>query len=129
MARREVERRSGLAGSQISQTQRVMERSREKQAVEQTDGRGRPGHGGTVGRDSAGRSKATYNISLAAQEIARAIAEQEEVSQADIVEAALLVFRSAWQAGRVDLFPYKVLTRSLKVSWRLELPAEIDLFS
>lgn len=114
----------------MSETERMIREARSRQ-VEQSagDGRGRAGNSGRVGVDSSGRSKATYNISLAAQEIARAIAETEEVSQADIVEAALLAFGSAYEAGLVDLHPYKRHTRSLKVSWTLELPEEFQLFS
>jgi len=127
MAVKKPERQSGLTAPD-SIVKRMVGAAQARQEEERSSGQGRPGHAGKIGRDSAGRTKATYNISLAAQEIARAIAEEEEVSQADIVEVALRLLDSAWRAGKVDLHPYKVPTRSLKVSWKLELPDEIKLF-
>lgn len=120
-------RQSGLTAPD-SIVKRMVGAARARQEAEQTSGQGRPGHAGKIGRDSAGRTKATYNISLAAQDIAREIAEAEEVSQADIVELALHLLEDAWRAGKVDLHPYKVPTRSLKVSWKLELPGKINFF-
>jgi hypothetical protein len=122
------ERQTGLTAPD-SIVKRMVSAAQDRQEAEKTTGQGRAGHGGQIGQDAAGRSKATYNISLAAQEIARQIAEAEEVSQADIVELALRLLEDTWRAGKMDLHPYKRITRSLKVSWKLELPDKINFFS
>lgn len=126
----EPERRSAFSDDAGSQIRRIMQRGKEKQEQNQgRDGRGQPGRSGQVGTDSAGRSKATYGISAEAQEIARRIAEAEEISQADVVEAALRIFHQIHQAGKVDLHPFKAPARSLKATWKLERLDEINFFS
>lgn len=108
----------------------ILGEAQQKQAESQgKDGRGQPGRSGQRGADSAGRSKATYGISQEAQEIARDLAAEEEVSQADIVDVALRLFAQLYRAGKVDLYPYKVPARSLKATYRLEGLSELKLFS
>lgn len=115
-------RRSGLAPSTTQQaTQQLVEKSQKYQSTI-PDGRGKPGHSGTVGQDSAGRSKATYNISVVRQALVRDIAKKEGVHYADIVEAAIVAFANAYTAGQVDLDPFKVPAISLKASLTLEIP-------
>ena len=116
-------RRSGL-GQQQSVVQRLIGESERRQKEEATDGRGRPGHAGQVGQDKQGRSKVTYNIPLDRQALVREMAQDEDVSQADIVEAAIVALHNAWQAGKVDFHLMKNPARSLRVSWKLTIPDE-----
>ncbi len=92
-------------------------------------GRGKPAHSGTRGVDSTGRSKATYDISIATQDAIREIAVQEGVHISDIVEAAMRMFIQAHNAGTVDLHPFKAPTKSLKAMWKLKVPEDFDFFS
>jgi len=107
---------------------RLVGQAEERQREKATSGKGKPGHGGELGRDKAGRSKATYNISIDRQDLVRKMAKQEEVSQADIVEAAVVAFHNAWEDGQVDLDDFKAPTRSLKVMWELNVPDEFSVF-
>ena len=59
----------------------------------------------------------------------REMAQAEEVSQADIVESAIVAFYNAWQDNQDDLHPLKAPTRSLKAIWKLEIPDDFQLFS
>lgn len=126
-------KRASLLDQDSDYFDRMIGDAQEKQAeakakAEGKDGRGKPGHSGQKGVDSAGRSKATYGISQAAQDFAREIAEVEEISQADVVEVALHIFHRLYQAGRVDLQPFKAPARSLKAVWKLERLDEIEFF-
>lgn len=121
------ERRSALGNT--SQVQRVMQRGIARQDEAQgRDGRGQPGRSGEKGTDSTGRAKATYGITLAAQEIARTIGEAEGISQADVVEVALRAFEQLYQAGKIDLYPFKTPARSLKATWKLKQLEELKIF-
>lgn len=86
------------------------------------DGRGQPGHAGQRGRDKTGLTKATYALPIHRQEMVREMAAAEDCSQTDIVEAAVVALYNAWQAGQVDFSELKMTTRSLRFSWRLEIP-------
>lgn len=88
------------------------------------DGRGKSGHGGELGQDHTGRSKVTYNISKERQALVRNIAKKEEVHYYDIVEAAIVAFANAYEAGQVDLSPYKKSATSLKAANTLEIPPD-----
>lgn len=117
-------RRSGLAGA--SAVQRLVSQAADAQAETEArnagrDGRGRPGNAGAVGRDRTGASKATYALPTRRQELVRRMAEAEDVSQTDIVEAAIVALYNAWEAGRVDLEALKVPAKSLKATWHLEV--------
>jgi len=101
---------------------------RQQQAAQQGDGRGRPGHAGQKGRDKTGRAKATFDISLPVQKELRALAAETGIVISDLAEAALLAFIRAYRAGQIDLEPYKTPIRSLKADFKLDLPAELDLF-
>lgn len=124
-----AERRSALGEVGASQVQRILDRSQEKIEAETSSGRGKPGHGGELGRDKTGRSKATYDVSADVQNRVRSIAEGEGVVIGDIVEAALLAFCNAYDAGKIDLQDYRIPTRSLKADWKLELPENFSFFS
>jgi hypothetical protein len=123
------ERHSGLTAPD-SIVRRMVGEAQARQDIEQgKDGRGRPGHGGgQVGVDNLGRTKATYSISLAAQEIARAIGEAEEISQADVVDVALRALDQLYKGGKIDLLPFKIPARSLKATWKLEGLEKIKIF-
>ena len=82
-----------------------------------------------VGIDQGGRSKATYDLPVARQNLIREMAQTEDVSQGDIVEAAIVAFYEAWQAGKVDLTDMKQITRSLKATWKLAIPDDFSIFS
>lgn len=125
------ERRSGLKSqrSVVSRLVKKAEQRQQTQANQQTDGRGQAGHAGRRGVDKTGRAKATYNIPVSRQELIRQIAEAEDVSQADIVETAIVAFYNAWQTSRVELHEFKAPTRSLKATWKLEIPDDFSLFS
>lgn len=86
------------------------------------DGRGKPGNAGVLGRDKDGLAKATYALPIRRQALVREIAESEDVSQTDIIEAAIVALYNAWQANRVDFSGLKAPTRSLRFSWHLEIP-------
>lgn len=121
-------RRSGL-DNQSQVVSRLLNKAEEKQRQAQTSGAGRPGNAGERGRDRSGRSKATYDISTETQDRLRAVAEAEGVVISDLVEAAIAAFCTAYEAGKVDLYPLRVPTRSLKADWKLEIPYEFELFS
>jgi hypothetical protein len=119
------ERRSGLTGQ--SAVERLVSQATEAQQAEADknagrDGRGRAGNAGEKGRDSQGTTKATYALSIERQAIAREIAEEEDVSQTDIVEAALVLLANARKAGKIDLSRLKTPIKSLRFSWHLEVP-------
>ena len=122
-------RRSGLK-SQRSVVSRLVKKAEQRQQANQTtDGRGRTGNAGERGVDKTGRAKATYNIPVDRQALVREMAQAEDVSQADIVETAIVAFYNAWQTERVDLHELKAPTRSLKATWKLEIPDDFGLFS
>jgi len=123
-------RRSGLK-SQRSVVNRLVKKAEQRQqaqAKSSSDGRGRAGNAGERGVDKTGRAKATYNIPVDRQALVREMAQAEEVSQADIVESAIVAFYNAWQGNRIDLHPFKAPTRSLKAIWKLEIPDDFQLF-
>lgn len=122
------QRRSGLA-SKESAVARLIDKAEERQQASIKDGRGRPAHAGQLGTDQSGRSKATYDLPLERQDLVRLMAQTEEVSQGDIVEAAVVAFYNAWQAGRISLAELKENTRSLKATWRLNVPDDFTFFS
>lgn len=118
-------RRSGLAGQ--SAVERLVNQAAQAQEAEAAkaagrDGRGKPGGAGEKGRDKTGATKATYALSIARQKLIREMAEAEDVSQTDIVEAATVLLYNLWQARRVDLSALKAPVKSLRFSWRLEIP-------
>jgi len=121
-------RRSGLqpessfVRDQLDRAQRQAEEGKRR-------GAGKPGHAGTVGRDRAGRERATYNVSLARQSLIREIAQAEDISLSNVVEFAIVVLHSAWQRGDIDLGEMKRPTRSLRVTWELEIPDKFSFFS
>jgi hypothetical protein len=127
------ERQSGLTAPD-SIVKRMVNQAAERQEAEDAkaqgkDGRGRPGHAGKVGRDNKGTEKRTYYIPLGRQELVEEIAKIEEVSQSNIVEAAILAFYNAYKAGKVDLYQYREIHgQSLKVAYRLELPDDFNIF-
>lgn len=121
-----MSRRSGL-GSQSDIVNRLLGQAEEKQEQARTTGQGRPGNAGAVGQDRAGRSKATYDISTATQDRLRAIAEAEGVAISDLVELAAVAFCTAHEGGKVDLYPLRVPTRSLRADWKLEVPQDLEL--
>jgi hypothetical protein len=119
------DRRSGLAG-QESTVSRLIGQSTERQREKATGGRGKAEHGGQLGQDKTGRSKATYDVSLNRQDLIRLMAQQEDVSQSDIVEVAIVGLYNAWQSGQINLQKFKSSAHSLKASWKLDIP---DTFS
>jgi hypothetical protein len=127
------ERQSGLTAPD-SIVKRMVGQAAERQEAEVAkaegkDGRGKPGHAGQVGRDNKGVEKKTYYIPLDRQQLIEEIAATEEVSQSNIVEAAILAFYNAYKAGKVDLYKFKEIHgQSLKVAYRLELPDDFNLF-
>ena len=121
-------RRSALTSEQ-SVVSRLINEATERQQASLTDGRGRPGHAGQKGIDKAGRSKATYNLPVERQNLVRQMAETEEISQGDIVEAAVVAFYNAWKDGQVTLEDLKGPTRSLKAMWKLAVPDDFTFFS
>lgn len=118
------ERRSGLSQQSaverlVSQAQAEQEKIADQNAGR--DGRGRPGNAGEKGKDKTGASKATYALPTRRQELVREMAETEDVSQTDIVEAAVVALYNAWKGGRVDFEPMKTGAKSLRVTWHLEV--------
>jgi hypothetical protein len=105
------------------------EERQQAQANQTSDGRGKPGNAGERGVDKTGRAKATYNIPVDRQALVREIAQAEDVSQADIVETAIVAFYNAWQSNKIDLHEFKAPTRSLKAIWKLEIPDDFEFFS
>ena len=114
--------------------QRLVSQAQEQQAQAEDlaagrDGRGRPGGAGQIGRDKAGRSKITLELGADLQEQLRQAAATEDCSISDVAEAAIRAFLAEWDAGRVDLHPFKTPARSLKALWKLELPGDYRPFS
>lgn len=119
-------RQSGLTAPD-SIVKRMVGAAQDRQQAEEDkaagrDGRGKPGGAGELGKDKAGLTKATYALPLARQALVREMAEAEDVSQTDIVEAAIVALYNAWQAGKVDFSERKSPAKSLRVSWHLEIP-------
>lgn len=86
------------------------------------DGRGKPGGAGELGKDKTGLTKATYALPIQRQALVREMAEAEDVSQTDIIEAAIVALYNAWQVNRVNLSGLKTPAKSLRFSWHLEIP-------
>ncbi len=124
MSKKVRAQRSGLAG--LSETEQIIQQGLAQQAAMLSDGRGEPGHAGEVGVDKRGQEKATYYISAARQALVREMAGAEEVSQADMVELAIVGLYNAWRAGKVDVSGMKSPARSLRVLWKLTIPDETD---
>ena len=91
-------------------------------------GRGKPGNAGKIGLDQDGRSKATFDISLARQTMLKEICEAESASPSGLVEAAIVALYNAWQAGRFSVEDYREPARSLRVDWNVIVPDEFQLF-
>jgi hypothetical protein len=128
MAKQKLERRSGL--NVTDQVKRIMHESAQEidAQARPTDGRGMPGHAGKKGVDKRGHSKATYYISLERQKLVRGMAEVEDVRQSDIVEAAVQLIYNLWQSKTIDLEAMKVPTRSLKNTFELDVPDDLNVF-
>lgn len=122
MSKKQGERRSGLTATVHHLASQATEAQRE--AADQAagkDGRGRPGNAGEKGRDRTGAAKATYALPTRRQELVREMAEAEDVSQTDIVEAAIVALYNAWKADRVDFGSIKTGAKSLRATWHLEV--------
>jgi hypothetical protein len=122
-------RQSGLTAPD-SIVKRMVGAAQSRQEAEEAkaagrDGRGKPGSAGELGKDKTGLTKATYALPVQRQALVRKMAEAEDVSQTDIVEAAVVALYSAWQAGQVDFSGLKTPAKSLRFSWHLEIP---DIF-
>jgi hypothetical protein len=72
----------------------------------------------------AQRPKATYDLPTKLIERVKEVAEKEDVAQSDIVAWALGEFLERHAAGEVDLVAHKEYTRSLRVMYKLQLPAK-----
>jgi undecaprenyl pyrophosphate synthase len=72
----------------------------------------------------AQRPKATYDLTLSLLDAVERIAEDEDISKSDVVAWALCEFLERYEAGEVDLEPFKVAARSLRFACKLELPAK-----
>ena len=92
------------------------------------DGRGKPGHAGQVGVDKSKYPKSTYRMPLKSQMLVRQMAKEENVSQAVIVEIALVAFYIAWKTGILNLDDMKVVARSLRVDSKLVIPDDYNPF-
>ncbi len=127
--KRERPQRSGLI--EMSETQRIIEQGLQQQESLYSDGRGRPGHAGEVGKDKLGTSKATYNISIARQKLVKKMSQDErvEVPKNDIVEAAIVLLYNAWQQNPEILEALKVPSRIPAFEYRLAVPDEFGFFS
>ena len=112
-----------------STIQNLVGQAREKQEAEKTDGRGRAGHGKKKGVDKQGKAKKTFIIPLPLQALIEEMAEEEEVSQADIVCAATRLFYNLWSNSQIDLHEHKEIHgKSLRVVFKLELPQDFNPF-
>ena len=122
-------RQSGLTAPD-SIVKRMVGAAQDRQQAEEDkaagrDGRGKPAGAGELGKDKAGLTKATYALPLARQALVREMAEAEDVSQTDIVEAAIVLLYQRWQAGQVDFSAIKQPAKSLRFSWHL---GNLDIF-
>ncbi len=99
----------------------------------ETDGRGKPGHGGQHGVDVTGRSKKTFDLSIECQGRMNEIARAEQLAQPEVVEFAVDLLYRLWKDGKIDLDQFKTVIYSDKQVWRgrnkLVLPDEFELFS
>jgi hypothetical protein len=133
MSKAKFERQTGLT-AQEAIVKRMVGQSQEAQAEEQAkaegkDGRGKPGNAGEIGIDKRGQGKVTYYLSVSRQNLVKEMATAEEVSQTDIVEAAVVAFYNVWRAGKLDLDDLKSATKSLRVLWKLDVPDKFGFFS
>ena len=71
----------------------------------------------------ARRPKATYDLTLTLLDAIDRIAEAEDISKSDAVAWALCKFLDQYEAGQVDLEPFKISARSLRFACKLKLPA------
>jgi len=72
----------------------------------------------------AKRPKATYDLTLKLIDRVKEVAEREDVAQSDIVAWALTDFLERYANGGVKLSEHKRPAKSLRVTWKLELPAK-----
>jgi hypothetical protein len=123
---KKAERQSGLTAPD-SIVKRMVDaaQARQDEAADLAagkDGRGKPGHAGELGKDKTGLTKATYALPIARQALVREMAEAEDVSQTDIIEAAIIALYNTWKAGQLDFSGLKTPAKSLRFSWSLQIP-------
>ena len=70
------------------------------------------------------RPRMTYDLPGKVIEAVKAIGEQEDVAQSDLVALALVDFIEDYRAGRVKLEGLKDKARSLRFGYHLTLPSE-----
>lgn len=113
-----------------SQISKLLARSEEKQKELETSGRGRPGTSGKLGLDSMGRKKMTLGLPLWVQEELRKIASIEDVTISSVGELAIRFFIDAYEAGMVDMSPWRIPAKSIRGgSWELEIPESKKFFT
>jgi len=70
------------------------------------------------------RPKGTYDLPARLMAAVDEIGDRESIAKSDVVALALTHFVEAYRAGQVDLEPLKERARSLRVEWKLKLPAD-----
>lgn len=125
-------RRSALGGQ--SRVQEIMQRGLEEQEATLTDGRGRAGNAGQVGKDATGRLKSTFELQQYRQAELERMADALHLSKSDLANLGIAILHKLWRDGKIEglLSEHRILRYSRNQPWRskevLELPAEISLF-
>lgn len=96
------------------------------------DGRGKAGNAGEKGTDKRGISKKTIPLPLETQSQIERIATAENIPQGDVVMVAMRILNELYNAGKIDIDPFKELVYSEKQPWRsstrLVIPYEFYFF-
>ena len=125
-------RQDALGGQ--SQVARIMGRAEEElNEAQPRYGKGKPGHAGRIGIDSAGRHKLTADVAPGRREQIETMSQELGLSKSDIVDAALAAMWTAFQAGQIDLDEFKIWVANenqpSKGNWKLNLPDKFSFFS
>ena len=118
-------------GHLVSQAQQSL--ADQEAAAAGKTGQGKPANSGTKGVDKYGRAKITLRLDITTQTLIRDLAQQENLSNDEIVRAGIVLLAEALQSGKLDLQVLKTIEYSQKQPWRgvarLELPQEFGFFS
>ena len=113
-----------------SAVEQIVQGAQQRQREEaRHDGRGVPGNAGKLGVDKEGKAKMTIYLSPEHQALIRGMGEQEDVLLRSLVELAVVGLYDAWKRGKVDLESMKEYARSMKATYKLEIPEDFSFFS
>ena len=72
------------------------------------------------------RPKATYDLPLPILEGIEKVVSAESIARSDVVALALVRFLTDYQAGKIEMTDMKRSARSLRYTWKIQLPPEFE---